>query len=104
MAKRVIVWTFTASRQRREILKYWIQKNGSTIYAEKLIVAIRDRLSIISKHPYSFPKTSFPHVRVSSLGHYSILYKTTESELIVVAFWDNRQDPTKLLRILKQYD
>ena len=102
MAKRIVVWTFTASRQRREILKYWVQKNGSTIYAEKLIVLIRDRLSIISSHPNSFPKASLPHIRVSSLGHYSIFYKLTESELIVVAFWDNRQNPKKLLEIIQQ--
>jgi len=33
MAKRVVVWTITASKQRREILRYWTEKNGSTLYA-----------------------------------------------------------------------
>ncbi len=37
MAERVIVWTETAARQRREILKYWTKRNDTTTYAEKLI-------------------------------------------------------------------
>lgn len=37
MAKRKIVWTETAAKQRREILKYWTERNKSTTYAEKLI-------------------------------------------------------------------
>jgi hypothetical protein len=37
MAKRLVDWTETAARQRREILKYWVKNNGSTVYAEKLI-------------------------------------------------------------------
>lgn len=35
------------------------------------------------------------------MGHFSILYKLTESQLIITAFWDNRQDPKKLVEIIK---
>ncbi len=42
MAKRTVVWTETAVRQRREILKYWVKRNGSIIYAEKLIKLIAE--------------------------------------------------------------
>jgi plasmid stabilization system protein ParE len=58
MAKRTIVWTETAAKQRRQILKYWTERNQSTTFAEKLI------------------------------------------EIIVMAFWDNRQDPKKLLKAI----
>ena len=30
MAKRAVVWTETAVKQRREILKYWVKRNGTT--------------------------------------------------------------------------
>jgi len=40
MAKRTVVWTLTASKQRRDILKYWTIRNGSTLYAEKSIKSI----------------------------------------------------------------
>lgn len=101
MAKRIIVWTNTAVKQRREVLKYWTIKNGSSIYAEKLIKLIRERVNVISKNPMAFKLTTFQDVRVSALGHFSIYYKFTEQELIVVAFWDNRQDPKKLLEKIK---
>ena len=35
------------------------------------------------------------------MGHFSILYKLAEEKLIITAFWDNRQDPKKLLELIK---
>jgi len=101
MAKRNVVWTITASKQRREILRYWTEKNGSILYAEKLIKLIKVRIHTILKSPNAFKLTTFQDVRVSSLGHFSVYYKITENELIIVAFWDNRQDPKKLLNLIK---
>ena len=101
MAKRVVVWTITASKQRREILRYWTIKNGSTLYAEKLVRLIKVRIRAISRNPDIFKSTTFEDIRVSSLGHFSLYYKTTETTIIIVAFWDNRQDPKKLLEDIK---
>ena len=101
MAKRRVIWTNTAAKQRREVLKYWTIKNDSTLYAEKLIKLIKDRVTIISKNPQAFRSTTFQNVRVSALGHFSIYYKYTNDELIVVAFWDNRQDPKELIEKIK---
>ena len=86
MAKRVVVWTITASKQRREILRYWTAQNGSTLYAEKLIRLIKVRIHTILKSPNAFRLTTFQDVRVSSLGYFSVYYKITENELIIVAF------------------
>jgi plasmid stabilization system protein ParE len=102
MAKRTVVWTDTAARQRREILKYWVKRNGTTIYAEKLIKLTAKQIKIILSNPLLFKKTDFPDTHVSVMGHFSIFYKTTKDFLIVTAFWDNRQDPKKLLETLKK--
>lgn len=101
MVERTIVWTETAAKQRREILRYWTERNKSTAYAEKLIKLIGIRIKIILKQPESFPQTIYPETRVSAMGHFSILYKQTDNQLIVTAFWDNRQDPKKLIKIIK---
>jgi hypothetical protein len=50
MAKRTVVWTATAARQRREVLKYWTKHNGSTRYAEKLISITASQIQIIRNH------------------------------------------------------
>ncbi|MCD6069415.1 MAG: plasmid stabilization system [Bacteroidetes bacterium] len=102
MAQRVVVWTETAIRQRREILKYWTKRNGSTAYAEKLIKITAKQLKLINSNPRLFKRADFPNTHESSIGYFSIFYKVTEEYLIVTAFWDNRQDPKKLLRILTE--
>ena len=102
MAKRVIVWTKTAAKQRREILEYWTQRNKSTSYAEKLIRSTAARIKVILSLPESYKLTDHPETRISAMGHFSILYKLTDEQLIVTAFWDNRQDPKKLLEIIKR--
>lgn len=102
MAERIVVWTETAARQRREILKFWTKRNGSTIFAEKLIKLIAARINIILKHPESFKSTTYPNTRASAMGHFSIFYKLTKDKLIITAFWDNRQDPKNLLEIIRK--
>ena len=100
MAKRTVVWTATAARQRREVLKYWTKRNSSTTYAEKLIKLTTRQIKIILSHPESFKLTKYPNTRVSAMGYFSIYYKTTDEHLIITAFWDNRQDPRKLLELI----
>ena len=47
MAKKFVVWTETAIKQRREILKYWTKRNGSTVFAEKLIRLIAKQINLL---------------------------------------------------------
>jgi len=102
MAKRTIVWTETAARQRREILRYWVKRNGTTTYAEKLIKLTAEQIRVIQTNPKLFKKANFPNTHVSVLGHFSIFYKFSKDLLIITAFWDNRQDPKRLLEILRR--
>ena len=100
MAKRTVVWTATAAKQRREILKYWTKRNGSTLYAEKLIKLTARQIKTIIKHPESFKSAGYSDTRVSAMGYFSFYYKTTEDQLIITAFWDNRQEPKKILDLI----
>ena len=101
MVKRTVVWTVTAARQRREVLKYWTRHNGATRYAEKLISITASQIQIILHHPESFKSTTYEGTRESAMGHFSIYYKLTKEKLIITAFWDNRQDPKKLLELIR---
>lgn len=100
MAKRKIVWTETAAKQRSEILRYWTERNKTTTYAEKLIEITAKHLKVISKNPEAFKETEFVEVRESAMGHFSLYYKITADQIIVMGFWDNRQDPKKLLKTI----
>jgi plasmid stabilization system protein ParE len=102
MAKRTVVWTETSAKQRREILKYWTKRNGSTVYPEKLIKIIAKQIKSIQNHPELFKLSEYSETRESALGHFSIYYKLTPEHLIITAFWDNRQDPKSLLELISK--
>lgn len=102
MATRTVAWTETAAKQRREILKYWTTRNGSTKYAESLIQLIREKIDLLLTHPELGKTTEYPETREAAMGNFSIYYKIFDQKIIVTAFWDNRQDPKKLFKLLSK--
>jgi plasmid stabilization system protein ParE len=102
MAKRNVIWTRTADLQFVGILEYWVKRNKSNKYSIKLVKLVSERTNQIAETPSIYKSTDFKDVRVASLGNYSIYYKISETDLIISAFWDNRQDPKKLLKILQK--
>ena len=101
MATRSIVWTKTADLQLVGVLKYWINRNKSNKYSLKLLNIVTERTKQIAQNPLIFKATDFKDTRIASLGNYSIFYQVHGDKIIITAFWDNRQDPKKLLKILK---
>ncbi len=97
MAQIAIFWTQTAIKQRNYTFEYW---NKSTSYSKKLNGKIKERIQLLKKNPELGKKTEFELTRAISLGHYSILYKFKKSRIFITGFWDNRQDPNKLLKFL----
>lgn len=101
MAKRNVIWTRTADIQLVGILEYWVNKNKSKTYSKKLLKLVSDRTKQIADQPLIYKSTDFKDTRVASLGNFSIFYKFNDKEIIITAFWDNRQNPKKLLKILE---
>lgn len=101
MAKRYVIWTRTADIQFIGILEYWVNKNKSNTYSKKLVKLVSERTKQIAEQPLIFKATNVKDNRVASLGNFSIFYKFNDKEIIITAFWDNRQNPKKLLKILK---
>ena len=101
MAKRNVIWTKTADIQFVGVLEYWVKKNKSNTYSKKLVQLVSERTNQIAKKPFLYKSTDFKNIRVASLKTFSIYYKVSDAEIIVTAFWDNRQDPKKLLNILE---
>lgn len=101
MAERKIIWTETAARQRRSILEYWLQRNQSPTFSLKLLRLSNEKANLIAENPLIYKAAEFPDTRVATIGHFSLFYKITDSAIIITAFWDNRQDPKELLKLLK---
>ncbi|GAA3793289.1 hypothetical protein GCM10022271_26660 [Corallibacter vietnamensis] len=101
MAKRNVIWTRTADIQFVGILEYWVKRNKSNNYSKKLLKLVSERTKQIAEKPLIYKATDFKDTRVASLGNFSIYYKFNDTEIIITAFWDNRQNPKKLLKILE---
>ena len=101
MAKRQVVWTETAKRQLRFLYEYWNERNGSTAFSRNLHEQINARIRTIVEFPQSGLMTDFENTRVTALGHYSLFYEVSKTDITITGFWDNRQDPGKLLEFLK---
>ncbi len=97
-----IFWTPTAIKQRDYIFDYWNNRNKSNTYSKKLNLAIIERLGLLKSQPDIGKKTTFGKTRAIIMEHYSILYKLEKTQIIITGFWDNRQDPKKLLGFLKK--
>jgi plasmid stabilization system protein ParE len=95
VVRRYVIWTKTADIQFVGILEYWVKRNKSSIYSKKLIKIVSNRTKQITENPLIYKATDFKNVRVASLGNFSIYYKVTDEDIIITAFWDNRQDPKK---------
>ena len=100
MAKRNVIWTRTADIQFVGILEYWVKRNKSNTYSKKLLNLVSERTKQIAEKPLTYKITDFKDTRVASLGNFSIYYKFNDSEIIITAFWDNRQNSKKLLKIM----
>jgi hypothetical protein len=101
MVKRNVIWTRTADLQFVGILEYWVKRNKSNTYSKKLLQLVSERTREIAEQPLIFKATDFKDTRVASLGNFSIFYKFNDTEITITAFWDNRQNPKKLFKILE---
>ncbi|MEL1245973.1 type II toxin-antitoxin system RelE/ParE family toxin [Flavobacterium sp. DGU11] len=97
MATLKVFWSQIAIIQRRSIFEYWNERNKSYSYSRKLNAEINDRLKTLQKNPDIGKLTNIEDVRTLSLGHFSIFYEYNSSSILILSFWDNRQDPSKFL-------
>ena len=100
MAKRV-VWTKTARKARREILEYWIVRNRSRTYSQKLSVLFKEKIQLLTTYSYAGKPSDFDEVRGTLVTHFTIFYKITSNQIIIVGIWDNRRNPNDLHKNLE---
>jgi hypothetical protein len=102
MAGLKVIWSETAVRQRRCIFEYWNKRNQSTKYSERIRVLVSQRIELIKKNPTSFLSSEYNDTYVAVIEHFCLYFKVVREGILVTAFWDSRQDPDKLLEILKK--
>ena len=100
MAKRVI-WSKRAKQDKREILKYWLQRNKSNVYPKKLNNLLKAAIKSLAESHMPRKKTDDKSAFVKIVRDYLIIFEEDESNIYILTIWDSRQDPDNLEKVLK---
>jgi hypothetical protein len=96
MAKKPVVWTERAKKEKRIILQFWVDYNQNKTYASQLNIDFTKQAELIGIFNHLGKPTDFKDVRVSFIGNFSLLYKIEIEEIVIVGIWDNRRNPDDL--------
>ena len=101
MDKLKIIWTKIAISQRNEVFAYWNKRNKSIDFSKKINLLIYEKIDLLKNFPLTGVEIQNEDARILHFHNYSLVYKISQSEIYILAFWDNRRNPSKLLEILK---
>lgn len=101
MAKRKIVWTPLATQQLKEIVLFWNRNNESNTYSKRILKATNTTAKTIAAFPHIGKQTDVTGIRVAIvLNNFSLFYRLIAKRVEVLLFWDNRQDPDELRKLI----
>jgi plasmid stabilization system protein ParE len=94
MVKVKIEWTIEARLDLLDILEFYLQRNGNSIYSKKLYTRINDSVKLLAKNPFLGKQTEDTTIRALVTGDYQIIYEVFEKLILIVMIWNCRRDPT----------
>jgi hypothetical protein len=56
---------------------------------------------MIQSNPETYLNSGYNDNHVTIIEHFCLYYKVLQKEILITAFWDSRQDPDNLMKILK---
>ena len=92
MAKKVR-WTTRSIIDRTNIYKYWLERNQSEAYPEKLEQLFEKSADLISSFPNIGTRTDYRNVLSKVVRDYKIFYRIEPDEIQILRVWDTRQHP-----------
>lgn len=92
MAKKEIVWSKLAKLQLKNVLEFYVQRNGNSNYSLKLLNEVEDLLETLSSSELIGRLTSNKFTRVIPMKVYLIFYEINGNRIEIISFWDNRQN------------
>jgi plasmid stabilization system protein ParE len=92
MAKK-IRWTTRSIIDRTNIYKYWLKRNQSNVYSEKLEQLFEKSAEIISNFPNIGTRTNYRNVYSKIVREYKVFYRIDSDEIQILRVWNTRQHP-----------
>ena len=93
MVKRKIEWLAEAKLDLKDILDFYIERNGSAVYSKKLSSRFTNSIQLLAKNPLIGIKTGFDNVRSLIKDDYQIIYEIFDISILILIIWDCRRNP-----------
>jgi plasmid stabilization system protein ParE len=98
-----IEWSVEAKLDLSDILEFYINRNGNSIYSKKLFDRVSRSIKLLSKNPYLGKRTEDAHVRALITGDYQIIYEVFDNLVLIIMIWDCKRAPEdKVIDIRKK--
>lgn len=95
---RRLIWSIEARNSRKSIFEYWNNRNKSKVYSRKLNLLFTENLAIVLKLPEFGISTTTTDIKFIIVSHFELVYKITQTEIVVIDVWDTRQNPENFLK------
>jgi toxin YoeB len=93
MARHEVVWSSRARLELYEVLDFYIERNGTSEYSQKLFERIKASAELLGRHPNLGRKTDMENVRALVTEDYEIIYEVLDTNVLIVLIWDCRRNP-----------
>lgn len=93
MVKWKIEWLAEAKLDLKDILDFYVERNGSAIYSKKLNIKFTKSIQLVAKNPLIGIKTDFDSVRSLIKDDYQIIYEIFDRTILILKIWDCRRNP-----------
>ncbi len=97
----IVIWTKLAIDQRNKIFEYWNKRNENNSYSKRINLIIYDKIDLLQMNPFAGQELEDYNARILYFEKYGLVYKISENSIYILSFWDQRQNPNRLLEILK---
>ncbi len=101
MVEYKIKWNKTANESLVQVLDFYIIQNGNNHYSSKLFDLIINGVNNLKKFPKAGKQTGYFDILELVLDRNSVFYRIDSDLIIILLVWDNRQNPEKLIFLLK---
>ena len=92
-----VIWSEDATEEILNITSYWNRRNNSLAYSQKIKFHTEIAINLIKKRPQLGIPSNKENVRMRLiLKHFYLIYEIGQKEIIILRFWDVRQNPLKM--------
>ena len=89
-----VVWSKRSLQELDDILEYWLNRNMSNSYPNKILKESSITVNLICTQPEIGVETDHRNVKMRLvLNRFYLVYRITKDEIEILKFWDCRQDP-----------